>query len=160
MHRTGWEIVARDNFSILKTDQYDAPLADAMPPEMVAALRVLSEAENANAAVQQFVWALRPVPVDGAPGSYLDAVGLSEADVQRGAHSDMSTVRNYLASAGVLASEAARRAVASGYGHRLDVFGPSPLDQGVTRLKQAVLRGAYRSPRRKQAFQRAYGWFR
>ena len=161
VHRTGWEIVARDNFSALKTDQYDTPLADAMPPEMIGALRVLSDAENPNAAVQQFVWALRPVPLGTPPASYLEAVGPSEADVLRGASSDMSAVRNYLASAGILASEAARRAVASGYGHReATAAGGAGMDARVARLKQAALREAYKSPRRKQAFQRAYGWFR
>jgi hypothetical protein len=161
VHRTGWEIVARDNFCTLRSDQYDTPLADAMPPEMIGALRVLSDAENPNAAVQQFVWALRPVPLEAPPSSYLEAVGPIEADVLRGASSDMSAVRNYLASAGILASEAARRAVASGYGHR-EVRGPggSGVDARVARLKQAALREAYKTPQRKQAFQRAYGWFR
>jgi hypothetical protein len=128
---------------------------------MIGALRVLSDAENPNAAVQQFVWALRPVPLERPPASYLEAVGPSEVDVLRGASSDMSAVRNYLASAGILASEAARRAVASGYGHReANGAGGAGMDARITRLKQAALREAYKSPRRKEAFQRVYGWFR
>jgi 2-polyprenyl-3-methyl-5-hydroxy-6-metoxy-1,4-benzoquinol methylase len=161
VRRTGWEIVARDNFSVIKGDQYDAALTDAMPPEMIGALRVLSDAENPNAAVQQFVWALRPVPLDQPPASYLEAVAPSEAEIQRGARSDMSTVRNYLASAGILASEAARRAIASGYGHHgsggMDSMG---LNERLTHLKRATLREVYKNPRRGRAFQRAYGWFR
>ena len=39
VHRTGWEIVARDNFATLRTDQYDTPLADAMPINPPAAKR-------------------------------------------------------------------------------------------------------------------------
>jgi hypothetical protein len=159
--RTGWEIVARDNFATLRTDQYDTPLADAMPPEMIGALRVLADAENPNASVQQFVWALRPVPLDHPPASYLEAVAPAEEDVMRGASSDMSAVRNYLASAGILASEAARRAVASGYGHHEgDRAGGPGMEARIARMKQAALREAYKTPARKQAFQRAYGWFR
>jgi len=161
VHRTGWEIIARDNFSTLRSDQYDVGLADAMPPEMVGALRVLADAENPNAAVQQFVWALRPVPLDAPPLSYLEALALTDADITRGASSDMSAVRNYLASVGILASEAARRAVTSGYGHRGSVgHDGAALGGSLDRLKRATLVQVYKTPRRKQAFQRAYGWFR
>ena len=157
--RTGWEIVARDNFSTLKSDQYDPPLTDAMPPEMVGALRVLSDAENPNAAVQQFVWALRPVPITDPPGSYLEAVGPPEVEILRGATSDMAAVRNYLATAGVLASEAARRAVASGYGHTGDSSASASLHQRLSVFKQMAIRQAYKTPSRKRLFQRIYGWF-
>ena len=161
VQRSGWEIIARDNFSVIRGDQYDPELADAMPPEMVGALRVLSESENPSAAVQQYVWALRPVPVDDPPNSYLEAVGLSDEQISRGAASDMSAVRNYLASVGILASEAARRAVASSYGHRgsaQDGSGNRP--SSLARLKGAAIREVYKTPGRKRVFKHIYGWFR
>lgn len=120
LQRTGWEIVTREDFATIHSDQYDAGLNDSMPAEMVGALRTLSQAENPNAAVQQFVWALRPVPVstDQMPRTYLDAVGPVDGSASRGPRSDMRAVADYLATAGILASEAARRAVLSTYGHR------------------------------------------
>jgi 2-polyprenyl-3-methyl-5-hydroxy-6-metoxy-1,4-benzoquinol methylase len=157
VRRTGWEIVARENFSALRTDQYDQGLADAMPPEMIAALRVLAETENPDAAVMQFVWALRPVPATDPPASYLDAVGLSAEEVGRGASSDMVPVRDFLASAGILASEAARRALsahlersgADGGGDEVR-SGPS----GINRYKRAVARQLNKTPRGKAVFER------
>ena len=160
VQRTGWEIVARDNFSVLRGDQYDPDLADAMPAEMIGALRVLSDSENPNSAVQQYVWALRPVPVEDPPTSYLEAVGLSEEQISRGAASDMSAVRNYLASVGILASEAARRAVASGYGHTGDSSGSTGRVHRLSDLKRMAIHEAYKTPGRKRVFERVYGWFR
>ena len=78
--RCGWELVAQNNLSTSKTDQYDPDLNDALPAEMIGALRVLSEAYNPHAAVQQFVWTLRPMPVNALPTTFLEAVG--EADEQ------------------------------------------------------------------------------
>jgi 2-polyprenyl-3-methyl-5-hydroxy-6-metoxy-1,4-benzoquinol methylase len=158
LRRTGWEIIARENYSVIRGDQYDEGLNNAMPPEMVGALRVLSDAENPNAAVQQFVWALRPVPVTDPPDSYLAAVGLSDEEIARGARSDMETVRNYLSTAGILASEAARRALASTYGHRGQDTGGGGGVRGMARYKRAALRQINKSPRRKALFQRVYRW--
>jgi predicted TPR repeat methyltransferase len=77
--RTGWEVVAREDFSVIRSDQYDHGLTDALAVETIGMLRVLAATENANASVQQYVWALRPVGVARPPSSYLDAVGLTEA---------------------------------------------------------------------------------
>jgi len=154
VRRCGWVIVAADNFSVIRSDQYDAELEGALPVEMVGALRTLAQAENPNAAVQQYVWALRPVPVDQAPGSYLDAVGLTEEQATSGPRSDMRVVADYLASAGVLASEAARRAVLSSYGHRGTVDG-EPRDT-VGDLKREAVRLLYANPKVGRAFQKIY----
>jgi 2-polyprenyl-3-methyl-5-hydroxy-6-metoxy-1,4-benzoquinol methylase len=163
--RTGWEIVSRDNFSVVRGDQYDAPLTDALPVEMVGALRILSESENPNAAVQQFVWALRPVPVSKPARTYLDAVGITTVECHRGPVSDLSAVRNYLASVGILASESARRAVESTYGSTGSGGGfgggaSRSMRQRLGSYKQAALRQAYKNPRRARAFQRLHSWVR
>ena len=64
-----------NDFSTFRIDQYDTALNDGLPTEMIGALRVLAEATNPSAAVKQFVWALKPVPVPTPPATYLDAVG-------------------------------------------------------------------------------------
>ncbi len=146
VRRTGWEIVARENYSAIRSDQYDPGLADAMPPEMVGALRVLAESENPNTAVKQLVWALRPVPISEPPATYLDAVGLSEEELARGATGDMVAVRDFLASAGILASEVARRAVAS--------ITPPTRASGMNRFKRTVAGQMSKTPWGKALFER------
>ncbi len=154
LRRSGWEIVARNDFSVIHGDQYDPALTDALPAEMVGALRTLSQAENPNAAVQQFVVALRPVPVSDPPATYLDAVGLTEEEWSRGAHSDMRAVADYLASVGILASEAGRRAVAQTYGHRgvVRLAGESRLDH----LKARTVQRLYANPKIGRLFAKIY----
>jgi 2-polyprenyl-3-methyl-5-hydroxy-6-metoxy-1,4-benzoquinol methylase len=162
--RTGWEVAVRDNFSAVRGDQFDSPLNDALPIEMVGALRVLSESENPNASVQQFVWALRPVPITEPAHTYLEAVGMTSEERYRGPVSDLSAVRNYLTSVGILASEASRRAaqstaVAAAAAAAAAAEGVIRR-QGLGRYKQAVLRQANKNPRRARAFQRVYRWVR
>jgi 2-polyprenyl-3-methyl-5-hydroxy-6-metoxy-1,4-benzoquinol methylase len=157
IRRTGWEIVAREDYCVLRGDQYDTELNDALPAEMVGALRTLSQAENPNAAVQQYVWALRPVPVEQRPTTYLEAVGLSEDEMATGPRSDMRAVADYLASAGILASEAARRAIASGYGHHGGGASTAmSMDERVAYLKQLAVRQASKTPRRGRLFRRIF----
>jgi 2-polyprenyl-3-methyl-5-hydroxy-6-metoxy-1,4-benzoquinol methylase len=151
--RTGWEIVTRDNFSVIRGDQFDAELTDSLPVEMVGALRVLSEAENPDAAVQQFVWALRPVVVEEPATTYLEAVGLTHKERSAGPTANLTPVYSYLNSVGILASEANRRAANRGRG------GPS-LRRRLGYYKRAALRKATETPGRGAAFQRVYGWFR
>ena len=160
--RTGWEIVARDNFSVIRGDQYDEALTDSLPLEMVGALRVLSEAQNPAAAVQQFVWAVRPVPVKSPARTYLEAVGLTDKERRQGPAADLSPVHSYLGSVGILASEANRRAVEGGYGGGFTGGGRGGLSmaQRLAYYKQVALREAYKTPRRGAAFQRVHGWFR
>ncbi len=157
--RTGWEVVAEDNFSVVRGDQYDAPLTDSLPLELVAALRVLSDAENPHAAVQQFVWAARPVPVKQRPESYLDAVGLTDKERMLPPSADLSPVYGFLGSAGILASESNRRAI-EGRSQRRGGPGGMTLHQRAAYYKQMAVREAYKNPRRARAFQRVYGWMR
>jgi 2-polyprenyl-3-methyl-5-hydroxy-6-metoxy-1,4-benzoquinol methylase len=156
VRRCGWEIVAREDYCVLRGDQYDTVLNDALPAEMVGALRTLSQSENPNAAVQQYVWALRPVPVEQPPATYLEAVGLSADQLAAGPRSDMRAVADYLASAGILASEAARRAVASGYGHHGGGAAAMGRDERTAYLKQKLIQQAYKTPTRRRIFQRLY----
>jgi 2-polyprenyl-3-methyl-5-hydroxy-6-metoxy-1,4-benzoquinol methylase len=74
MGRCGWAVVAREDYETLHTDQYDSELNDALPVEMMGALRMLAESANAQASVQQFVWALKPFAVPAPPETYLQAV--------------------------------------------------------------------------------------
>ena len=152
--RTGWEVVARDDFSTIRSDQYDPDLDDALPPEMVGALRTLAAAENPAASVQQYVWALQPVPVERRPQSYLEAVELTPAQAAAGPRSDMRAVADYLASAGMLASEAARRAVQSSYGHR-GRAGSQDRDT-IGDLKAGAVRVLYSNPKVGRAFRKLY----
>ena len=91
--RCGWRVVARDDFSTVRTDQYDAELNDGLPVEMIGALRVLSETYNPNAPVQQFVWAMRPVPVAAPPTTFLEAVGQAEGSGPGCVHPPSDDVR-------------------------------------------------------------------
>ena len=144
--RTGWEVVARDDHSVIRSDQYDPELAGALPVETVGMLRVLATAENANADVQQFVWALRPVGTMTPPTTYLDAVGLTDTQRDRLPADERWAVDNFLDSVGILASEAKRRSV-----ERSLRAGPPPERSAVT-LKQFVLLQATKNPRRARAF--------
>jgi predicted TPR repeat methyltransferase len=157
--RTGWEVVAREDFSVIRSDQYDHGLTDALAVETIGMLRVLAATENANASVQQYVWALRPVGVARPPSSYLDAVGLTEAQRTRDPSDELWAVDNYLASVGILASEGNRRSIERGYGlQRGD--GTATTRLTLAQIKQAALREAYKNPRRARAFQRVYRWVR
>ncbi len=147
--RSGWQVVARNDFSTLRTDQYDPDLNDALPAELVGALHVLSETYNPNAAVQQFIWALKPFPVSAPPTSFLQAVGDLEADGVPGSQADESpALRNYLSSVGLVASETNRRAA-------------KHLRSGLAwRSKRALTRLLNKSPRLTAASKKARGWLR
>lgn len=166
VERSGWEVVARDDFSVIRSDQFDPTMNDALPIEMIGALRALSQAENPDASVQQFVWALRPVPVNDRPTTYLDAVGMTLDQQHRGAVSDLAAVRDYLDSVGLLASEANRRAVeASTALHEVLYSGGGTASMAadsaeVLLWKQRLVRGIYKNPRSARAFRRVYGWYR
>jgi hypothetical protein len=155
VERCGWQVVARDDFSTVRSDQYDAEFNDSMPVEMIGALRVLSESNNPNAAVQQFVWAMRPVPVPAQPTTYLEAVGrpTEEGPHAPGSQRDGQAVNHYLVSVGLIASEANRRIVNSQ---------PSHIYSGMMlpAWKQRALRIAYGGPRRAAFFKKVYGRIR
>jgi 2-polyprenyl-3-methyl-5-hydroxy-6-metoxy-1,4-benzoquinol methylase len=178
MGRCGWAIVARENYETLQTDQYDADLNDALPVEMLGALRVLAESANEHASVQQFVWALKPFPVPAPPETYLEAVAPSSADAvatgesgggernprskpgaeesavpaveeqPSGVQATATELRTYLMSVGLIASEQSRRAQ-----------GLPADDDGypvVPRWKRKVLDAVYRNRRTAELFQRVY----
>jgi hypothetical protein len=141
--RCGWQVVARNDFSTLRTDQYDAELNDALPAEMLGALHVLSESYNPSAAVQQFIWALKPFPVSNPPISYLEAVGAAEGPVEAEPEgNEGQAVRTYLVSAGLIASETNRRAA------KHLRFGLLP------RWKRALFKKVNRSPRSAAAYKK------
>jgi 2-polyprenyl-3-methyl-5-hydroxy-6-metoxy-1,4-benzoquinol methylase len=155
--RTGWELVARDDFSVIRSDQFDANLMDAQAVETVGMLRVLAATENPNSSVQQYVWALRPVRVKRAATTYLEAVGLSDKQRDRSPSDRQWAVDRYLASVGILASEGNRRSIERGYGSQHGGGrGGRLMRRQVGSFKQMVLRQAYKNPRRAQAFQRIY----
>ncbi len=150
--RSGWTVVSRHDFSALHTDQYAMDLGDGLPAEMIGALHVLADACNPSSNVQQFVWSLKPVPVADPPVTYLQATGEQGADrvddpsqddpVQKASRS----VRSYLVSVGLVASETNRRAAK----HLRFGLGP--------RWKRTVTTGLERSPRVASAYRTARRW--
>lgn len=145
--RCGWTVVSRNDFSTLRTDQYDPELNDALPAELIGALHVLSDACNPNAAVQQFVWALQPSPVAAPPTSYLQAVGdVDGAGGRPPRPTGSKAVRDYLVSVGLLASETNRRAA------KHLRYGAGP------RWKRTILRNVNRSPRTAAAYRKVRRW--
>jgi 2-polyprenyl-3-methyl-5-hydroxy-6-metoxy-1,4-benzoquinol methylase len=150
--RCGWEVIARDDLSTLLSDQYDPELTDALPVEMVGALRTLADTFNPTASVQRFVWAVRPVPVTSFPTSYLEAVdrpddedGEEAADVP----AEGQALRDYLVAVGLIATETSRRSV---------VYVPHR--DTVPTWKRKVLRTIDRSPRAAALFKSVYGRIR
>jgi len=146
-------VAARDDFHALETDQYDAELNDGLPAELVGALRTLSEAFNPNPTVQQFVWALKPIPVTDPPTTYLQAVGRGDGDGEAVSLAEGNRmVSDYMVSVGLLSSEQSRRAM-----RHVPRFTQS---DGLPAWKRRALSVAYRSPRSAAAFQKAYRWIR
>ncbi len=154
-NRCGWRVVDRNDFYAIRTDQYDDGLNDGLPAEMIGALRTLSETYNPNTTVQQFVWALKPFPVKSPPDTYLQAVGRQgdegDEDVALTAEREW-TIRHYMRSVGLVASEHSRRAVASGTNYLPEFIQSDALPA----WKRRVLEIAYRSPRSSAIFQKIY----
>jgi 2-polyprenyl-3-methyl-5-hydroxy-6-metoxy-1,4-benzoquinol methylase len=150
--RCGWSVVARNNFHAIQSDQFDLDLNNALPAEMIGALRVLSETYNPNSAVQQFVWVLRPFPVTTPPTAYLQAVGAPDDPESPPKPSDAYAIRNYLVSAGLIASETSRRAAMR--------LANDNRPTAIVRVKQRVLKVANRSPLAAAAVQKVHGWLR
>ncbi len=150
--RCGWTVVSRNDFSTLRSDQYDTALNDGLPPEMIGALHVLAEATNPSAAVKQFVWALKPVPVPTTPATFLDAVGDDgsemldvDPDAQDPVEHASRAVRRYLVSVGLVASETNRRAAQ----HLRYGLGPRWKRAITTRIERSPrLRATYKTVRR------------
>ena len=130
---------------------------------MIGALRTLSQAENGNAAVQTFVWALRPVPVPTWPESYLDAVRTPDDALDPGPTSDLRSVVDYFDAAGLLAGEANRRAAELALGADRPT-GATPRRGGVVPgtpdWRDRVRQEAARSPRRGAVLAWVESWVR
>jgi 2-polyprenyl-3-methyl-5-hydroxy-6-metoxy-1,4-benzoquinol methylase len=154
VERCGWQVVARNNFSALRSDQYDLELNDEMPVEMIGALRTLSESTNPHPAVKQFVWALRPIPVAEPPTSYLQAVGR----LTNGPEHDCDTrgtgqaLRNYFRSVGMIVTETKRRSAVHLPHHAAG--------NSIPIWKRKILNIVHRSERAESVFKKAYGRFR
>ncbi len=124
---------------------------------MVGALHATAQAVNPNWSVTHFVWALSPVPVAAAP-QFVPRGGATLADEPEGTIDPEATaaIADYLASVGLVVSEAnrrvGRRPVASW------IVGRHPSSLSVS--KQVFLGIAYGSPRRAAIFKRVYGWLR
>ncbi len=146
--RSGWRVVEQANFETIHTDQFDPAINDGLPVEMIGALHTLSETYNPNTMVQQFVWALKPMPVTTPASSFLQAVGSENGDGEPAQHVDPRPVYDYLISVGLLASEQSRRNVT--------YLPPLPAGSSLPWWKQRALNVAYRSPRTGELFQKAY----
>ena len=110
--RSGWKLMAHEDFRSVRSEAYDPELHDSLPEEMIGALRVLSEAYNPQWAVEHFVWALSPVEIDRSLQSAHDAVAPpAEGTQRRFTREQRASVEGYLASVGLIASETNRRAV-------------------------------------------------
>ena len=157
--RTGWEIVARDDFSVIRggpvrrpADRLAAGRDGRLPCVPVAG----REPERRRPAVR-----LGPAtgPGRAAGPTYLDAVGLT--DRAHGARAAIcARCDDYLDSVGILASEANRRStrVVTGYGV---VAGSAGRDQPpVVGLPSRCGIGGHQDPARRGVFQRVYGWLR
>ncbi len=158
LDRCGWRVVARDDFEAIRTDQFDEDLNDHLPLEMVGALRTVAGALNPDAAVQQFVWALKPFPVAKPPESFLEAVGREDDDAEPMPEAAELDIRRYLSTIGLLASEQSRRVtpvVPQRVAPAPLVPEPPPPDD-LPRWKQWALDIVYHSPRTSAAFQRLY----
>lgn len=149
LERCGWTIVARDDYVTLQTDQYDEDLNDALPIEMIGALRALAGSTNQHGAVQQFIWTLAPKPVSTPPGTYLEAVGETADDLEHDPHVvDTAAVRAYLASVGLVSSETNRRAA-------------KHLRSGLAwRAKRIAMKKLSESPKLSGYAQKLHDWVR
>ena len=155
--RSGWCLEARDDVRHPHTDSPPGDLLDHLPEEMVGALHATAQAVNPNWSVTHFVWALSPVPVAAPPDSYYEAVRRPDDQPDDTIDPEATAaVAEYLASVGLVVSEANRRAAAAQLLHGSLAATHSSLSTS----KQVILRIAYGSPRRAAAFKRVYGWLR
>jgi hypothetical protein len=147
VERCGWRVVDRDDFRRVRSDQHDTELEDSIPEEMVGALRILSETYNPESTIEEFVWALAPVPLDSPPTTFAAAVAPPPADEERDLPKAIRhPVYDYLASVGVVASETNRRAVAL-------------RRQPRPRWRRAFLEAVNANPRTAEAYKRLRRWF-
>ena len=153
VERSGWRVALRDDVHSLFSEQYDAALRDGLPEEMIGALQMTAQAVNPNWSVSHFVWVLEPCPVEMAPSSYREAVTPGPSTAARSIDPQATTALvDYLASVGLVVSEANRRALIA----KRTLAAMSPLFLA----KRMILKFAYGSPRRAALFQRVYARLR
>jgi Glycosyltransferase WbsX len=150
VERSGWRVTGREDLHALYSENYDVGLRDGLPPEMVGALQATAEAVNSNWSVTHFVWTLEPCPVDIGPSSYGEAVATAGPRLEETIDPTASAaVSEYLASVGLVTSEANRRAANIAAAQR-SLSGP----------KRTMIRFIYSSPRRAATFKRWYARLR
>lgn len=147
VERCGWQVIGEGNVESVRSRHYDADLTDAVPGEMVGALRTLAECTNPDMAVEEFVWALRAVPVADPPATFADAIAPGGDDAPQDPLEGGSTqpLYDYLSAAGLITSEQSRRNP------------PRPL---VPKWKRKVLDRVNRSRRATAVVQKVHGWIR
>jgi hypothetical protein len=152
IERSGWRLAQRQDLHALFSEAYDEGLRDSLPEELVGALQTSAQALNPNWSVAHFVWALEPHAVEMAPSTYEEAIapatrsGPASIDPEA-----IAAVSDYLASVGLLVSEANRRT---------DVAQRAAKGSALSPSKQILLKFINGSPRRAAAFRRAYNRFR
>ncbi len=143
VERCGWQVTARDNVESALSDLYDLGFDDAMPADMVVALRTLAECYNPDAGVSHFVWAMRPVPVTDPPTSYRQAVApihSQERGVGESDDGDTQVLERYLRAVGLVAAESNRPSGSHWWTH--------------------VIAATRRSPRLHALVTKIHGWTR
>jgi hypothetical protein len=111
--RCGWSRIDEENVLAVRSEAWHEGTLDAIPEEMVGALRVLSQNYNKHSSVERFVWALAPTEVREALES-IDVVLSEDSTAPRNRYADeqRERVQQYLNSIGLVVSETDRRALA------------------------------------------------
>ena len=67
-------MVARLDYTLSESDQYDASLLTEIPNPTLGAVHQLAAAANAYHKINQFTWLLQPIKLEQSPTSYWQAV--------------------------------------------------------------------------------------
>ncbi len=162
----GWKVVDREDVEAVASDRYDHELDTELPPEMLGALHVLATAYNPSATTREFVWALRPVPVEQPPRSFEAAVAVPDRPEEREPnHGDdeaslradpAAAVRDYLDSVGLLTMDLRRRLEPEARRSRRRRVPEFARSKDLPRWKRASLAVVYAVPGMKRVFARVY----
>jgi hypothetical protein len=112
LQQCGWLRLDEESVLAVRSEEWDEETFNAIPEEMVGALRVLSEAYNPYSDVERFVWVLEPTRFDKSLESIGAALGEdSIATRNRYSEERRERVQQYLNSLGLVVSETERRAL-------------------------------------------------
>jgi len=112
LQQCGWLRVDEESVLAVRSEEWDEETFNAIPEEMVGALRVLSEAYNPYSDVERFVWVLEPTRFEKSLESISAALGEdSIATRNRYSEERRERVQQYLNSLGLVVSETERRAL-------------------------------------------------